>query len=1259
MASNEDDSSSGIEESNKTDNEIAIKLFCFVETLVHEVVEKRKDFKKVLTGDKIKKPELPKIPQAALAFFPKIKKIYKTLMVDNPHKKRLEQEAMKNKNITFNDEILKIEDSVTMAIDIFQSYQFQLMRIRPREGTELEGIRFAAKDAVHRLLNCSDDKPISIQNIIHGNSICNTYSGKDTDKKTPGFKIKFGPKLESIDWNTKDMFEKPGLVLIVDGKFQYLIKDKAECTHSYRRILPGEDSSEYIVGNEPKNKKLIPKYDESEDFYEKQREIILNKIKDGDGNQTQKRILEIVKDVSGENKKCWNQLQATDVKISDGLNAAKEDRDSKMFMVHSRFDDLDKTQKDSGSKLDELIKLVQKNYSKREPFIHGNFECIETFIGRENELTKMKNSIDEKKLISITGLGGNGKSTLMKQFAKIHASVYHNFIFINSETIEEFKKEFKLLSVKLNVPLYENISKIERKFNDVVHDVHRYFDIEYKTLFMYDNVEEYKHIQDFIFTGFSKYNNIHTIVTSRSKNCKNPMELGDFSEKDAIDYVTKTLRIENCHEIKIFVNEMERFPLALNQAIKYIEKQNESEMKSENFTLNHYLKLLSFERKGELPTVIDDDYNQLLLNTWNISLENIVKNKQYGRLALEILNISAYISPDNIEVKLFLKLKGELGSNLTEKELWGALKLLAEYSMVKFELGKFSVHRLVQKVSRVNLVNASEEELVLNKALEVLKLQSGDYDHHIACVWHYCSEYDQLIERHYSSFSSSSAKNTPLILLAAYRNDCKAIKNIMCFLNDAKHMNCRNFYNETAIFKAAENGNLKVVEYLIDNDADILNLSKCPLYIAASNGYYEIVKCIHGQNETLANVECYLTRNLPVDVAAENGHVEVVELLKPIDNDRHLFHARFRRALMNDDIEGCAEILEQASDMNIIQSRLGYCEESVLDFAIIKNNIKAVILLLKKKFDLNSCDKYKRSPIHHAAHDGNVEVLTILFDYGAIIDVYQYENKTPLFLAVENYKIDAAIILLEAGGDPKTKDKFNSTLIHIAASKMDESFLKILIKYGADLKAIDSAKRSPLHYAAIKRNISALKFFIKCGLDLNLEDYIDTSPIVYISENYFKIELIKRLIQYRENRFGIKEDGEFTKFEAELLINEYKDLNFRSLGSTALHLAAEKNDIEVVGSLLKYGTNANVVGSSPIDWDTALHTAAEYNSLDVLKLLVDKGGNIGIKNFDCKTPLDIAREKNHTDIVEFLEMIIFIFYISTRGFTRARSVFVI
>lgn len=79
-------------------------------------------------------------------------------------------------------------------------------------------------------------------------------------------------------------------------------------------------------------------------------------------------------------------------------------------------------------------------------------------------------------------------------------------------------------------------------------------------------------------------------------------------------------------------------------------------------------------------------------------------------------------------------------------------------------------------------------------------------------------------------------------------------------------------------------------------------------------------------------------------------------------------------------------------------------------------------------------------------------------------------------------------------------------------------------------------------------------------------------------------------------------------------------------------MAAGHNDIARV--LIDHGANVNAKGESDV---TPLHTAAARGNIDAATLLLENGADINATTKDGKKPISYAQERNHPEMVEFLQ----------------------
>jgi ankyrin repeat protein len=106
------------------------------------------------------------------------------------------------------------------------------------------------------------------------------------------------------------------------------------------------------------------------------------------------------------------------------------------------------------------------------------------------------------------------------------------------------------------------------------------------------------------------------------------------------------------------------------------------------------------------------------------------------------------------------------------------------------------------------------------------------------------------------------------------------------------------------------------------------------------------------------------------------------------------------------------------------------------------------------------------------------------------------------------------------------------------------------------------------------------------------------------------------------------------------LINKGADiyqLNLRSPGQTALHIAAQFNRIKVVDRLLQTGLPINQKTLNEYGV-TPLHDAALEGHSTMVQYLLDHGADVNIISNDGWTALDDAYGRGHNEIIKILEV---------------------
>ena len=351
--------------------------------------------------------------------------------------------------------------------------------------------------------------------------------------------------------------------------------------------------------------------------------------------------------------------------------------------------------------------------------------------------------------------------------------------------------------------------------------------------------------------------------------------------------------------------------------------------------------------------------------------------------------------------------------------------------------------------------------------------------------------------------------------------------------------------------------------------------------------------------------------------------------------------------------------------------------KSPLHFAKTAADVKALIAL---GANVNAIDHECRTPLLAASSQ---EVLAALIEAGASRNVTDSRDRNALHFAKTTADVEAFI---KAGVDVNARAKNGGAPIHTAANF---DVLKALIEGGAEPTAIYS-RRTALHNA---KSPEAVELLVQKGVSVNEKDANDASPIFYaksaeVIEALKKCgadpniknqsgmtaiacaesaEIVRALVRVGADP-NIKDNlGATPIFNAKnaevarVLIEEGVDPKAISLYGDPLSCypkpdvikvlviaggadPAKKEHADEIEKLLEDGGMKKLFAISGVaeaihaaGKDTTgkapLHFAATPESAQAL---LDAGAFVFAKDYDGKMPLDIARERGDTAVIDFL-----------------------
>lgn len=104
-------------------------------------------------------------------------------------------------------------------------------------------------------------------------------------------------------------------------------------------------------------------------------------------------------------------------------------------------------------------------------------------------------------------------------------------------------------------------------------------------------------------------------------------------------------------------------------------------------------------------------------------------------------------------------------------------------------------------------------------------------------------------------------------------------------------------------------------------------------------------------------------------------------------------------------------------------------DESPLMMAALKGHLELARKLIARDADVN---KPGWAPLHYAATNGHLAIMSLLLEHHAYIDAESPNGTTPLMMAAHYGSPESVKLLLEAGADPAIKNRLGLTAIDFA-----------------------------------------------------------------------------------------------------------------------------------------------------------------------------------------------------------------------------------
>ena len=127
-----------------------------------------------------------------------------------------------------------------------------------------------------------------------------------------------------------------------------------------------------------------------------------------------------------------------------------------------------------------------------------------------------------------------------------------------------------------------------------------------------------------------------------------------------------------------------------------------------------------------------------------------------------------------------------------------------------------------------------------------------------------------------------------------------------------------------------------------------------------------------------------------------------------------------------------------------------------------ENNIKAIKKLLKKGFDVNQFID-GTTPIHYTLLIGKFDIVKVLLEAGANVNLEDNEGETPIYTAAWSEHLETVKLLIESGANVNHENNKGETVLsQIVFYNNLTKTVKLLIDSRADVNHVDNDGQTPL-----------------------------------------------------------------------------------------------------------------------------------------------------------------------------------------------------
>jgi len=622
-----------------------------------------------------------------------------------------------------------------------------------------------------------------------------------------------------------------------------------------------------------------------------------------------------------------------------------------------------------------------------------------------------------------------------------------------------------------------------------------------------------------------------------------------------------------------------------------------------------------------------------ILSYKNLNLEKFDFEKIYTDLSCQKKDDSRQLE---LLTELLIKRSYDLSSINFEKVLihtriYGNVSIL-KYIIKNIILKVPSINDNHIDVTNIKNCNSTFLILILNVAIQIADINL------VKCIM----ENEELK----SKFDINNRDNdgNEAIMVALYSpvsNYFNGKRQIKCdeifkyLLENGVNCNKKDKYNNFLLTDVIYSGNYMMIKYFLKQNLIIEKSS-------IDNNYSPLLRESIYQNRV-------------VDFESLMQHNEFNKIDNSISIQKNVFTPLVFAYLSN--YTDIFKILLEKTDIN---EKDGF-KNTLLFYAILKEDIPTIEYLIKNNVDINFEDKFSNSALDISLKINNIKIFNMILNHRNLkLYTINSQLETPFSVIIKSryYNIEKKLSmiksLIDKGFDLNKPDGYRKSALAYSIEENLLPIIKLLIENRANVNFVGGNGNSPLGYAIQKKSLPIVKLLVNNGAKINclINDtntsmrYEDNMKLLLYAIKMDDLEIIKFLIEHSSNtdfedvNFCFSLMDSINKNIIFELFDYFKICNIAIFKSDLLKLLIQKCKLNLLKIIIPKYVDSNLKDE---DGNTLLANSVIASNFQLVNYLVRCGANLHSRNHKNETINDINKNYNfkyNTEIYEKIKKII-------------------